>query len=221
MEGGHTDSEPETRLISEPRNTTYDLDHASSEAYEHSQVTQNVHHDNAIDIVESDDEHLELKQSTNSKLFQSDKLIQPHVFKTSTANVELLANYSKKARKSNKSKNDNMDDSVPKLQHTPSIARSQLLQDTRTGTPSSTTTIENESRPNIPTFAVDQQVTLFKKQNDGIQNINGIVYNDRGYEICGHMNQHNKPCQRIGNCPFHGQSSRKQETIAEPSKSVL
>ncbi|EFC49197.1 SANT domain-containing protein [Naegleria gruberi] len=33
--------------------------------------------------------------------------------------------------------------------------------------------------------------------------INGEMYNDRGYKICGFMNQHNRPCQRIGKCPFH------------------
>lgn len=33
--------------------------------------------------------------------------------------------------------------------------------------------------------------------------INGEMYNDRGYKICGHLNQHSKPCQRIGKCPFH------------------
>lgn len=31
----------------------------------------------------------------------------------------------------------------------------------------------------------------------------GIVYNKKGYRICGVMNQHDKPCQRIGHCPFH------------------
>mmetsp|Transcript_3920 Transcript_3920/g.11726 ORF Transcript_3920/g.11726 Transcript_3920/m.11726 type:complete len:330 (+) Transcript_3920:453-1442(+) len=31
----------------------------------------------------------------------------------------------------------------------------------------------------------------------------GVVYNKKGYRICGVMNQHDKPCQRIGHCPFH------------------
>ncbi|KAJ8902907.1 hypothetical protein NDN08_006225 [Rhodosorus marinus] len=31
----------------------------------------------------------------------------------------------------------------------------------------------------------------------------GLVYNKNGYRICGVMNQHDKPCQRIGHCPFH------------------
>jgi hypothetical protein len=29
------------------------------------------------------------------------------------------------------------------------------------------------------------------------------MYNTSGYTICGVLNQHNKPCQRIGKCPFH------------------
>jgi len=33
--------------------------------------------------------------------------------------------------------------------------------------------------------------------------IDGVHYNSRGYEICGQLNQHSKPCQRIGTCPFH------------------
>lgn len=33
--------------------------------------------------------------------------------------------------------------------------------------------------------------------------IDGVHYNSRGYEICGQLNQHSKPCQRIGSCPFH------------------
>lgn len=34
--------------------------------------------------------------------------------------------------------------------------------------------------------------------------IGGKVYNDKGHSICGVLNQHDKPCRRIGKCPFHG-----------------
>lgn len=34
--------------------------------------------------------------------------------------------------------------------------------------------------------------------------MSGKVYNDKGHNICGVLNQHNKPCKRIGKCPFHG-----------------
>jgi hypothetical protein len=34
--------------------------------------------------------------------------------------------------------------------------------------------------------------------------LNGIVTNANGYNVCGVLNQHDKPCQRIGRCPFHG-----------------
>jgi SHAQKYF class myb-like DNA-binding protein len=33
--------------------------------------------------------------------------------------------------------------------------------------------------------------------------IDGVTYNNRGYEVCGALNKFNKPCQRIGRCPFH------------------
>lgn len=41
-------------------------------------------------------------------------------------------------------------------------------------------------------------------------------YNSRGYEICGQLNQHSKPCQRIGSCPFHKKGS---DTEVEPISS--
>ena len=31
----------------------------------------------------------------------------------------------------------------------------------------------------------------------------GKVYNDKGHPICGVLNQHDRPCGRIGKCPFH------------------
>jgi SHAQKYF class myb-like DNA-binding protein len=39
--------------------------------------------------------------------------------------------------------------------------------------------------------------------NEQYTSVDGQLYNDRGYKICGHLNQHNRPCQRIGRCPFH------------------
>jgi len=34
--------------------------------------------------------------------------------------------------------------------------------------------------------------------------------NDKRKEVmCGHLNQHGQPCQRIGKCPFHSQKERK------------
>ena len=42
--------------------------------------------------------------------------------------------------------------------------------------------------------------------------IDGVVYNSRGYEVCGHLNQHNKPCQRIGYCPFHGSKTKMYQS---------
>jgi len=47
-----------------------------------------------------------------------------------------------------------------------------------------------------------EPINVSVKQGEPID-INGEMYNDRGYKICGHLNQHRKPCQRIGKCPFH------------------
>jgi len=35
----------------------------------------------------------------------------------------------------------------------------------------------------------------------------GRVYNAKGYNVCGVLNQHHLPCQRIGRCPFHPDSA--------------
>src|SRR5690554_824333 len=40
--------------------------------------------------------------------------------------------------------------------------------------------------------------------------VDGVVYNDRGYVVCGHLNQHNKRCLRIGKCPFHNTDGKKE-----------
>jgi SHAQKYF class myb-like DNA-binding protein len=36
---------------------------------------------------------------------------------------------------------------------------------------------------------------------------NGTVTNSSGYNVCGVLNQHDRPCQRIGRCPFHSLNS--------------
>eukprot|EP01103_Thecamoeba_quadrilineata_P015158 TRINITY_DN4708_c0_g1_i1.p1 TRINITY_DN4708_c0_g1~~TRINITY_DN4708_c0_g1_i1.p1 ORF type:complete len:422 (-),score=61.66 TRINITY_DN4708_c0_g1_i1:119-1384(-) len=46
--------------------------------------------------------------------------------------------------------------------------------------------------------------------------IDGVVYNNRGYEVCGHLNQHSKPCQRIGRCPFHGSKKDNNMLLCNP-----
>lgn len=32
-------------------------------------------------------------------------------------------------------------------------------------------------------------------------------------EICGRINQHGKPCQRVGRCPFHGIKEKKRKKL--------
>lgn len=44
---------------------------------------------------------------------------------------------------------------------------------------------------------------ISKLLSSGCAIIEGRVYNDKGHNICGVMNQHDKPCKRIGKCPFH------------------
>lgn len=41
------------------------------------------------------------------------------------------------------------------------------------------------------------------KEEGCTMNKQGQVFNQRGYVICGVLNQHDRPCQRIGRCPFH------------------
>jgi SHAQKYF class myb-like DNA-binding protein len=38
---------------------------------------------------------------------------------------------------------------------------------------------------------------------DGCTVAGNCVYNEKGYRICAEPNQHDRPCQRIGRCPFH------------------
>jgi SHAQKYF class myb-like DNA-binding protein len=49
-----------------------------------------------------------------------------------------------------------------------------------------------------------------------------VLYNDSGFAICGHLNQHKQPCKRIGYCPFHGVGKRPQtaqsDGITKPKK---
>ncbi|KAL0479381.1 hypothetical protein AKO1_015110 [Acrasis kona] len=50
--------------------------------------------------------------------------------------------------------------------------------------------------------------------------IDGRLYNDRGYKICGHLNQHNKPCQRIGRCPFHDKFRTEEASADDKDRMV-
>merc|ERR1711862_198963 len=70
-------------------------------------------------------------------------------------------------------------------------------------------------------FTTHQSQRTDPPQQDKIQSIpevtaspveiDGIHYNSRGYEICGQLNQHSKPCQRIGSCPFHKKVGEDEE----------
>jgi SHAQKYF class myb-like DNA-binding protein len=50
-----------------------------------------------------------------------------------------------------------------------------------------------------------------QQTEQGFTIIDGVMYNRAGYEICGVKNQHNRPCQRIGFCPFHGKKKQNNQ----------
>jgi len=48
--------------------------------------------------------------------------------------------------------------------------------------------------------------------------VDGVYFNSRGFEICGQLNQHSKPCQRIGKCPFHKKVENLKSSRDAPIK---
>merc|ERR1712137_968971 len=64
-----------------------------------------------------------------------------------------------------------------------------------------------------------EQKPLLTEVSSSPVEIDGVHYNSRGYEICGQLNQHSKPCQRIGSCPFHKKGGENEETKS-PEKST-
>jgi len=61
-----------------------------------------------------------------------------------------------------------------------------------------------------------KQMVVCGVPTQGVSGDPNLVYNSRGYEVCGQLNQHSKPCQRIGRCPFHG--SKKGPDPVPPMK---
>eukprot|EP00177_Eucheuma_denticulatum_P005185 GFKZ01009441.1.p1 GENE.GFKZ01009441.1~~GFKZ01009441.1.p1 ORF type:complete len:869 (-),score=60.35 GFKZ01009441.1:1107-3713(-) len=73
--------------------------------------------------------------------------------------------------------------------------------------PSNTATLHSTSTNLAHHQASMQSFVLYdiaKLQAAKCSIIGGKVYNDKGHSICGVLNQHDKPCRRIGKCPFHG-----------------
>eukprot|EP01102_Stenamoeba_stenopodia_P001824 TRINITY_DN1165_c0_g1_i1.p1 TRINITY_DN1165_c0_g1~~TRINITY_DN1165_c0_g1_i1.p1 ORF type:complete len:309 (+),score=97.48 TRINITY_DN1165_c0_g1_i1:268-1194(+) len=57
-----------------------------------------------------------------------------------------------------------------------------------------------------------------QSKSEKVVEVTGDAYwNDRGYEVCGHVNRHGKPCQRIGNCPFHSKSKKRTKAVKPAS----
>jgi len=63
--------------------------------------------------------------------------------------------------------------------------------------------------------------SMVRLLEEGCKIIDGVVYNSNGYVICGILNQHDKPCQRIGKCPFHPNVERRKEVHSQVSREDL
>lgn len=47
------------------------------------------------------------------------------------------------------------------------------------------------------------------------------TFNDRGFAVCGVLNRHKRPCQRIGSCPFHNtKTPRVRRPECEGAKGI-
>jgi hypothetical protein len=68
---------------------------------------------------------------------------------------------------------------------------------------------------------MDQGGIPFVLAPGGTTVIDGVTYNNRGYEVCGSLNKFNKPCQRIGRCPFHHDSSSPKKGTSAPTDGTV
>lgn len=68
----------------------------------------------------------------------------------------------------------------------------------------------------VPNVQMPEQTQPVKTEESASQE--DSLTNSRGYEICGHLNQHNKPCKRIGYCPFHG--GKRKDTAKKKKKNL-
>ncbi|PXF49075.1 Myb-like protein J [Gracilariopsis chorda] len=62
------------------------------------------------------------------------------------------------------------------------------------------------SYPHPSPSSLTAEPTLYDVQKllaNGCVIVTGAIYNSDGHRICGVLNQHDKPCRRIGKCPFH------------------
>jgi len=72
-----------------------------------------------------------------------------------------------------------------------------------------------------PSPCSQQNTTLqnsIQQTEQGFSIVDGVMFNRAGYEICGVKNQHNRPCQRIGFCPFHGKKKQGNQSAVEKKK---
>ncbi len=73
------------------------------------------------------------------------------------------------------------------------------LKPTSTTAITTATTTTTATTPDVPVAIYD----IAKLINAKCTVFRGKVYNDKGHPICGVLNQHDRPCHRIGRCPFH------------------
>lgn len=75
------------------------------------------------------------------------------------------------------------------------------------------------TKDNDPGTLTDGQTPIVLAPG-GTTVIDGVTYNNRGYEVCGSLNKFNKPCQRIGRCPFHHDSTSPKKSITSDPTST-
>lgn len=75
---------------------------------------------------------------------------------------------------------------------------------------------EEEKTNNVQNLNTNEIITIVPTTSNSID----LITNPSGYQICGVLNQHQKPCQRIGKCPFHKKDNiiKIEKTIKKPFK---
>ncbi|KAL9654687.1 hypothetical protein ABK040_006749 [Willaertia magna] len=149
--------------------------------------------------------------SFNPLSFNPSLLLKPRGFGIDIRDQFSLLKFNKQfefLNNANNNTNNNTSPSIASLSPT-----STLLKD------AITSTIENNKSEMLEEKDNNENIAVTTNEDDsngkvpqGYKIIDGEMYNDRGYKICGFMNQHNRPCQRIGKCPFHDRLKKNKES---------
>jgi SHAQKYF class myb-like DNA-binding protein len=71
-------------------------------------------------------------------------------------------------------------------------------------------TMSHRDQQMLGSNTAHQMYNMDKLLADGCTIIDNRVYNAKGYRICAELNQHDRPCQRIGRCPFHTRGEERR-----------